>query len=213
MRKVKWFLAEFFVVVSGVIVAFVINNLWQDFKDLNREKEYIVQIYRELDSTKQALLIDESHAKRSTLAAAQLLSYCYLDSLPTEDRILNNFFSAIVFNTSSHSSGILTSIINWGQLPLIENKSLRTTLVELATELNDFKKVSKDLGYQKLWGQIMTIIQEIDMQRVILAYMLPEAYEKHVRSDSLSPFFEIERPEVPPCLLKNFSPMRVYEKS
>jgi len=39
MRKVKWFLAEFFVVVSGVIVVFVINNLWQDFKDVNREKE------------------------------------------------------------------------------------------------------------------------------------------------------------------------------
>ena len=103
------------------------------------------------------------------MAAAQLLSYCYLDSLPAEDRILNNFFSAIVFNTSSHISGTLTSIINSRQLPLIENKSLRTTLVDLATRLNDFVKVSKDLGYQKLWGQIMAIIQEVDMQRIILA--------------------------------------------
>lgn len=186
MKRVRWFLAEFFVVVSGVVVAFALNSWWQEVNNDKKEKQYIAQISRELDSTLLSIENDIEYLKGSTEASASLLTYAYAKELPPETEMVNNMMRSLSFNTSGQVSGTLQSLINSGDIQLIKDDELRTTLITLEKELRHFDQQAWGVGYEKVWPSLLNVMKRVDMFDLVLYYSPPEALAK-MAADSLTP--------------------------
>lgn len=186
MKSIKWFLAEFFVVVSGVVVAFALNSWWQEASNAKKEQQYIAQISREADSTLALLEQDMKYLEGSTEASASLLTYAYAKELPPETEMVSSIFRSLSFNTSGQVSGTLQSLINSGDIQLIIDDGLRTNLITLEKQLQHFDQQAWGVGYDKVWPALLKVLKRVDMFDLVLYYS-PKASLAAMASDSLSP--------------------------
>lgn len=193
-------MAEFFVVVSGVVVAFALNSWWQEVNNNKKEEQYIAQIGRELDSTLALLENDIKYLEGSTEASANLLTYAYAKELPAEPEMVTSMLRSLSFNTSGQVSGTLQSLINSGDIQLIKNDELRTSLITLEKQLRHFDQQAWGVGYDKVWPSLLMVMKRVDMFSLVLYYS-PKETLAAMAADSLSPIsdtaniMDLERPD------------------
>jgi hypothetical protein len=150
MKGLRWFFAEFFVVVCGVIVAFAINSWWMGKKDEKRERVYLLQIHKDLSATRDSLTTIVEAQRTRVESAAFLLESTYSIDLPSDSIIVSSMNSVLNFDPGTIYSSTLTSFVNSGNLDLIVSDTLRSSLVKTADQLNGYRDFTRSSSFEWL---------------------------------------------------------------
>ncbi len=63
-RRLRWFFAEFLVVVVGILVAMVLNSAYQAWQDAQKEHDYLQRLSRDLKDTIESLQESEAYERK-----------------------------------------------------------------------------------------------------------------------------------------------------
>lgn len=129
--KLRWFAAEFLVVVTGVLVALALNAWWQGRQDLVSEEHYLAFLSRDLQSTLDDLGEAESFEGmqvREGLTAYRALS---APSPPEDPRSVSQALSRLsARRTLVLDNATYEDLISTGNLQLVRNRELRDRIVD-----------------------------------------------------------------------------------
>lgn len=131
-RGLRWFAAEFLVVVTGVLVALALGAWWQDRDNRAREAGYLHQLERDLDLTERAMRdISEFHIE-SALAAARVGQAFWAPDPPTLAQLSADLIRPFRSLRERPVLGTIETLIATGDLRLIRSDALRTELTTFA---------------------------------------------------------------------------------
>lgn len=150
MSKVKWFLGEFFVVVAGVLVAFVLNGWWMAVKERNLEREYLKYIHSDLESTIQIVEVAEKQQRATLYASSRLLSISFSIQIPSDSIIAIDILKSMTFAPAAQVSATLSSLVSTGNLQLISDDSLRIALNTMLSSLEAYERNNEQMAFQWL---------------------------------------------------------------
>lgn len=150
MSKIKWFLGEFFVVVAGVLVAFVLNGWWMAVKERNLEREYLKYIHSDLESTIEIVAAAEEQQRATAYAASSLLRTSYSKQVPEDSVIASQILRSMSFAPASQVSATLSSLVSTGNLQLISDDSLRIALNTMLSSLDAYERNNEQMAFQWL---------------------------------------------------------------
>jgi len=198
MKRIKWFFAEFLVVVTGVLVAFALNSWWLNAKDAQKEASYLDEIV--LDMKRSIDLIEDARdfQNRTTHAASNLLEVSYSDSMPSDTVLSGYAIEAMSYQPGGLIQGALLSLVNSGDLQLISSDSIKAELTALSGNLIDYESLRKHMIYEMLLPAFRDFSEKVSPFRVSLSLITDAQLEMAV-VDSLLPVPSVDhfkRPEM-----------------
>lgn len=196
MKKLRWFFGEFFVVVSGVLVAFLLNGWWMSMKDAEKEENYLRQIHRDLQSTIAHVSKAENEQRAVLHACSQLMSAAYSKELPPDSILTKHALNSMSFWPGSQVSAAISSLVSTGALQLISNDSLRSALAELNTKFNEYAISNNHMSYDWLIPVYENFADVVAISNLRFQAIPPGQWEK-IAADSLSGFPSPDQAEVP----------------
>ena len=128
-RGVRWFLAEFLVVVAGVLVALAVSAWWQGRLDRQHETEYLQQLDADLLATENDMEHAQVVLNRRALAA-HAVAHVFWGERPASDGELRLDLT-LPWGTARFRPvlGNVEALIATGDIHVIRNATLRTELV------------------------------------------------------------------------------------
>ena len=126
--KVRWFAAEYLIVVFGVLTAVGINAWWQGRQDAATELNYLRQLASDLESTAALLVEVDATLAPSERAAARLFDGFRSRAPVPSDSILVWVSVATVVQTADPVLGTAEALVATGDLALLRDDSLRTAI-------------------------------------------------------------------------------------
>ena len=145
-RGLRWFLAEFLVVVAGVFVAMLLNAWYQDRTDTQSRLQYLALLSRDLRDSIQSM--DEAMKFEDMQGADAVLLYRALSApkLPADTQPL----STAVSHLSQRRTMLLKSttyddLVNTGHFHLIDNADLRDQIADFYQQTSlEFEIINKN---------------------------------------------------------------------
>jgi hypothetical protein len=133
----RWFGAEFLVVVTGVLVALVLNAWWGDRQSVARERAYLREIHRDLELTDSSLARAVTGLQRTRHATASLLRASYSPSGVPRDSLVSWLFAAEYVSLPTYSTGAAEALLQAGDLSLVRDDSARLSVFRMVEQLRD----------------------------------------------------------------------------
>jgi hypothetical protein len=131
----RWFGAEFLVVVTGVLVALVLNAWWGARQDRVRELAYLREIDRDLESTDSSLVRALDGIGRTRHATSALVRASYAPSEAPPDSLPGWLFIAEYVYLPTYSTGAADALVQTGQLGLIRDDSTRLAVFRMLDQV------------------------------------------------------------------------------
>ncbi len=151
-RYFKYAIGEIVLVVIGILIALQINNWNNQRLDEEREAFLIRQIHIEMSDNLEQLNEVQSNIKAIVDAGSTLIEMFPLDLEKVRDEaFINNFPDFLYCPSFDPYQGTIKSIINTGDLNLIQNDSLRKLIVTWEDVLEDYKEeeqIAWQYGYK-----------------------------------------------------------------
>ena len=126
--KLTWFLGEFAVVVTGVLVALALNAWWQGRQDRSFERQYVDQLEQDIVQTIAGIEGASDADARSDRALTMLIRAYRTDPAPPRDSLLRWSINAPNVVLTAPILGTAETIVSSGDLRLIRDDSLRLSL-------------------------------------------------------------------------------------
>ena len=131
--RLRWFAAEFLVVVSGVLVALALNAWWGARADRGQEQAYLRQLAADLAATEAQIAEADSVSRPFDRAGTQLLRAAFAEQRPPRDSLLTWYLTAINYAPPPQPIlGTATALVETGDLNLIRDDSLRSAITSYA---------------------------------------------------------------------------------
>jgi hypothetical protein len=168
--KLRWFAAEYLIVVVGVLTAFALSAWWQSRQDRDRETSYLHQLASELAATVALMNEADSASIPWERTHARITQAFYADSVTPGDSIYDRIGQSIVQpNMPTPVLGTAKALSSTGDLRLIENEGLRfeiSTYVEVS-EL----EAEKQLRYfDMFFAAVQGLAESLSPARLHTAY-------------------------------------------
>ena len=125
---VRWFAAEFLVVVTGILVAFALQAWYEGRRDADRERSYLAQLAADLRDTDRLVATADAENRPADLAGTRLLRAYYAPTPPPRDSILLWFVQASQYELVRPVTATVEALVTTGDLNLIRSDSLRTAI-------------------------------------------------------------------------------------
>lgn len=178
-KGLRWFAAEFLVVLAGVVAAFVVNAWWEHRHEAAEEREAL----RELDNALSADIQDlrnDMTAYSKQLRADSLLIASFDGIAPFSDSVADALATITVTRTHVANSAAFESLKSRG-LGLISDDSLRLALVDFYAESTAgvalVNAASSEVVRTMLWPYYLTHIR-VSPGRWQLARTVRENYPR-----------------------------------
>ena len=128
VRGIRWFAAEFLVVVSGVLVALALNAFYQDRVDAQREAGYIEQLAADLQESEAAFEAAVAGNEAERAKVMQLLAFFGEETPPSREQ----FDEVRVLSTRLAQPTLSTAqaVVETGDLQLIRDDALRSAIIQ-----------------------------------------------------------------------------------
>ena len=126
--KLTWFLSEFIVVVTGVLVALALNAWWQVRQDRSFELQYLQQLNREIEQTIDILEREDKASSGPHRALTMLVRSARMNPKPPRDSLVAWSLEAPNISQSNPILGTAEAIVASGDLRLISDDSLRLAI-------------------------------------------------------------------------------------
>jgi hypothetical protein len=187
MGKIRWFLGEFFVVVAGVLVAFLLNGWWMNIREAKKERDYLVKIHEDLEVTIKNVTEAEEQQKQTVYAASTLLKAAYSKESFSDSLLNMNALRSMSFAPASQVSATLTTLVTTGDLDLISNDSLRMALGELVSSLDAYTSTVDHMAFDWLisaYERFADVVNVADLRYDLFS----DDYLSILAADTLSGF-------------------------
>ena len=145
-RGLRWFLAEFLVVVAGVFVAMLLNAWYQDRTDDHSKLQYLGLLARDLQDSIQSMGEAQRFEEKQSEDAVLLYQALSAPTLPADTRPL----STAVSHLSQRRTLLLKSttyddLVNTGHFHLIDDATLRDQIADFYQQTNlEFEIINKN---------------------------------------------------------------------
>ena len=194
MKGVRWFAAEFLVVVTGVLVALAVQAVYQHRGNLKRERHYLSQIAADMRET-EGLMAQSESAARIRDRAAPLLLRAYRTGAH-EDSIFKWLASSTQSLAPSPVIGTVEALINSGDLSLIRNDSLRVHIARYVTQVRGRMNVYED--FSASWREgLAELGKRVDLTEVRRRAVGLGSYAGLFADSLYSPLSSAESPRIP----------------
>ena len=146
--KLRWFGAEYLIVVLGVLTAVGINAWWGHRADRATEAEYIEQIAADLGQN-QALLDAAIATERAQLALAENVEAAMYQAAPPDIDSIRAWLGRRNEEMWWYSDprlldGTMTALVETGDLALLQDRHLRSSIVsylgQLRSDSEEFRR-------------------------------------------------------------------------
>jgi hypothetical protein len=129
----RWFAAEFLVVVSGILVALALNAWWSARADRAQEQAYLLQLAADLAATEAVAARADSLSRPFDRAGTQLTRAVFAEERPPRDSLLTWYLTAVNYAPLPQPVlGTATALVETGDLNLIRDDSLRSAITTYA---------------------------------------------------------------------------------
>jgi len=128
-KRLRWFLAEFLVVVAGVLVALAVSAWWQGRLDRQHEREYLQQLDADLLATESDMEHAQAALSERSLAAHAVVHAFWGERPADEDELRRNLLTPWASARYRPVLGNIEALIATGDIHLIRVAALRTELV------------------------------------------------------------------------------------
>jgi hypothetical protein len=128
-KSLRWFFAEFLVVVVGILVAIALNGWYQSRADAASERDYLSFLSRDLQGTLDDLAsqaaFEQAQIKDGVMVYQALSTQLPADTMPLSEAIsrLSQRKTMIVKNSTYQD------LVNTGNIRLIRNHALRDHVI------------------------------------------------------------------------------------
>jgi sensor c-di-GMP phosphodiesterase-like protein len=137
-QRSRWFVAEFVVIIVGVLVALAIDE-WRDtLQAEEREQEYLRQLAADLRATRDMFAEAAEDNAQSENAAARLTEIFESDSDVELNEVRRLLAEARYFNNPVPILGTAEALVSTGDLRLIGNSRVRSELTRYLSRSRDF---------------------------------------------------------------------------
>jgi hypothetical protein len=185
MKQVRWFLAEFLVVVTGVLVAFALNSWWIDTKESKKEEVYLEQIKQDIRGSIALLETSLSFEDNATKASASLLKAAYSKQIPPDSLLAQYAFQAMSYEPGKIIQTTLVSILYSGDLQLISNDSIRLELRNLSGEILEYQELRTHASNNMLMPAFKEFSQMVSPLELSIAYLKEPNYTQALQDSTL----------------------------
>ncbi|HKK28444.1 MAG TPA: hypothetical protein VKB18_10205 [Gemmatimonadota bacterium] len=128
--RLRWFGAEFLVVVSGVLVAIALNSWYQGRRDAATEATYLALLSRDVDHTiadlREAAAFERSQELNGITAYR---AFSARRAGPEPDSVRRALTELLVRRTATLSKATYEDLLSTGNLGLIGDRALRDRIV------------------------------------------------------------------------------------
>jgi hypothetical protein len=125
----RWFSAEFLVVVTGVVVALALNAWWHERQDRKREVLYLQQLSVDLVATEAELAAAQEFFMERALASARVTQAFWQPSPPSPDSLVASLSRPLSSFRHRPVLGTIHALVATGDLRLIRSDALRSELI------------------------------------------------------------------------------------
>jgi hypothetical protein len=196
MKGIKWFFAEFLVVVTGVLVAFALNSWWVGLKEENKEEVYLEQVLQDIDNS--VFLMEEAieFQRNATHSSARFLESFYRKGLRDDLELYLYSLDLMSFEPGGIVQSTLLSLVNSGDLQLITSDSIRMELADLSGMLQGCESQRQIITSEMLFPgfkEFSAYLSPFDMS----FYQLDSASYDQAVQDSLMPLPSAEMFQMP----------------
>jgi hypothetical protein len=163
--NVRWFAAEFLVVVSGVLVALALNAWWQGRTEAARERAYLSQMLTDFRANERE--IADVIRRNSAVAGSANHVYraAHLPVLPPADSIRVWLNDALIVATPNLRTSTWEALIHGGELRLIRSDTLRNRLIAFAGDLATSRDLLGKLTDASM-ANIQLVYRRVDMYEI-----------------------------------------------
>jgi hypothetical protein len=128
-RNARWFLAEFMVVLTGVLVALALNAWWGERQNRQLERAYLLQLHEDLAASEADLsMIADEMMTRALHSAA--VGHAFWDPSSTSaDDLVVSLGAPLSANRTRPVLGTAQALVATGDLRLIRSDRLRSELM------------------------------------------------------------------------------------
>ncbi len=191
LPKLRWFGAEYLIVVLGVLTAVALNAWWQGQQDAAHEQDYLHQLLADLNQTEEHFeRMGPWHGIRD-VSAAKLVRSFRSGSTPPADSVVHWAWRASQVDRSTFVTGTATALVETGDLNLIRDDSLRSSITQYIDLIGE-EKASMAHNDEDMSPYIATLSARVDFGDAEIARRSPAELDSLARA---RPFFPI--PEAP----------------
>lgn len=162
-QRVRWFATEFFIIVTGVLVALAVQDWYQGLSDRQHERWYLEQLTSDLHETQRLMARTDSTSRHGEHAGTMLVR-AFNDPAPTADSVLYWLAGMGGVSYTLPMMGTIEALIASGNLRLIRSDSVRSAIVlylDRTRALTDLYGRAMERWYQSR-GQLRYVAEPFD---------------------------------------------------
>ncbi|NRD19480.1 hypothetical protein HNV08_05430 [Winogradskyella eckloniae] len=142
MSKTTWkyTLREIIIVIIGITIAFSMNKCSDNLKDNNLREEYLINLKSDIEA-------DKIELNKNMTAISKKIAICseIIPKLNSENgqnmQLMNNIFSILKYENFSPKNITYKTLINSGDLKLIEDFKLKTSIQQHYSNYDELSDV------------------------------------------------------------------------
>lgn len=155
--RLRWFGAEYLIVVVGVLTAFGLSAWWQSEQDADKERQYLEQLSFELQTTIELMSAADSVSAAVEIRQAKAIQSFYKPTVTPRDSIYDWIgFGVIQPNIPTPVLGTAKALVSTGDFSLISNQSLKFEISKYI-ELSELES-TKQLRYFDMFFDAVAIL-------------------------------------------------------
>jgi hypothetical protein len=154
--RVRWFAAQFLVIVTGVLVALAVQALYERGQARGRERAYLSQLRIDLDQTIDNVHQADLYVADADSAVLQLVR-AFRITPPPEDSIVRWLAASSRVYAARPVLGTADALISSGDLRLIRNDSLRAKIPTYITVAR-----RRERALEQMEDHLSTLREQLD---------------------------------------------------
>lgn len=195
--KVRWFTAEYLIIVLGVLTAIGMDAAWQARQDRTEEQVYLRQLAQDLRVTLRLVAQADSSLAEEDRMGAQLLHTYVLTERPPDDSLVLWFRRAFWYLTPRPVTSTADALVATGDLGLIRDDTLPTAITAYLERMrNDVQ--SQEALTERFGEAAGALYDRFDPNAVFVRVNPPAVVDSVARADPLSWLPDRPRRDPPP---------------
>lgn len=127
-RGVRWFAAEFLVVVTGILVALALQAWYEGRRSAEAERSYLAQLEEDMRGTERIVAEIDAQNQAGDLAGVRLMRAFYMTTPPPRDSILGWYVRSNQYELARPVTATAEALVTTGDLNLIRSDGVRAAV-------------------------------------------------------------------------------------